>query len=255
MDCETVERENIPERYLAGTLDPESKQQWELHYFSCDRCAEVLATWQAIDKPLRAMAGSIRREIRPRRTTATWLWAGAAIAAALVVGLGITLTLPSSHPATQPAETAAKAPAANQWTELARLDPPTYRAPTLRAAGSPAEIQFQKAMESYVRRDYPQTIVGLRAALEFDSEAPAPRFFLGACDLLTGNSVEGAQELERVAAGDSPFAQEAQFDLAKAYLLQGNQDQALATLRRLADVPGDFREPARQLIARITAAQ
>jgi len=53
MDCEAVERENIPERYLAGTLDPDLKAQWELHYFSCGRCAELLATWQAIDRPLR----------------------------------------------------------------------------------------------------------------------------------------------------------------------------------------------------------
>jgi anti-sigma factor RsiW len=251
MDCETVARENLTERYLAGKLDPAVKEQWELHYFGCDRCAELLATWQAIDKPLRGMAGSIRQEIRRRKTTGRWLWAGAAIAAALLVGLGIKMTR-RSGPAPRP-DIAAKVPAVNPLTELARLDPPTYKPPTLRSAGSKAEARFQKAMEPYVTRDYPLTITGLRAALELDPAAAAPRFFLGACDLLTGNAAGGARELERVAAGDSPFAPEARFDLAKAYLMQGNKDQAIAALGKLVDVPGDFQESARQLTARIAA--
>src|ERR1039458_7259893 len=153
MDCETVERENIPERYLAGRLDPESKEQWELHYFACARCAALRAPWQEIDKPLRDMAASIRQEIRPRRDPRTWLWAGAAIAAGLVVGLGIKLTHTSSQNPSRP-EIAAKSPGANPLTELARLEPPAYRPSTLRAAGSKAEVQFQNAMESYLARDY-----------------------------------------------------------------------------------------------------
>jgi tetratricopeptide (TPR) repeat protein len=259
MDCETVERENIVERYLAGTLEPELKEHWERHYFGCDRCAGQLETWQAIEQPLRAMAASIRqeiqpREIRPHQSTARWLWAGAAIAAALLVGLGIKQTLPPSQRLPRP-EISTAAPTVSPLAELARLEPPAYRPVTLRAAGSKAEAQFQKAMEAYLRRDYPRTIAGLQAALELDPDAPAPRFFLGACDLLTGNTADGVRELERVASGDSPFAQEAQFDLAKGYLLEGNQERALALLRRLADVPGDFRERARQSIARIAAIQ
>jgi tetratricopeptide (TPR) repeat protein len=254
MDCEAVERENIPERYLAGTLDPDLKAQWELHYFSCGRCAELLATWQAIDRPLRDMAGSIRQVIRPRQTTGRWLWAGAAIAAAVLVGLGIRLATTSGNAPPHP-QIAVTAPAVNPLTELARLDPPSYRSPTLRGAGSQAEVQFQKAMESYLTRDYLGAIAGLRAALDLDPAAAAPRFFLGACEVLTGDTASGARDFERVAAGDSPFAPEARFDLAKAYLQQGNKDKAIATLRPLADVPSDFQEPARQLMARLAALQ
>ena len=253
MDCETVTRENIAERYLAGTLDPQLKEQWELHYFGCERCAQELATWQEIEQPLRSMVVSIRQEIRPRKATGTWIWAGAAIAAALLVGLGVKMMAPSGQHQPQP-QAAVKTSAANPFTELARMDPPAYQPPTLRAAGSQSEVQFHKAMEFYTLHDYPQAIAGLRAALDVDGAAAAPRFFLGACELLTGNTAEGAKDLERV-AGDSPFAPEAQFDLAKAYLLQGNREQAVAALRRLTDVPGDFREPARQLLTRIIAAQ
>ena len=251
MDCETVERENIAERYLAGTLEPQLKEQWELHYFGCDHCAELLATWQAIAEPLRQRESAIRQEIRARKTTPRWLWAGAAIAAALVIGLAIERS--PSLPGKDSPKAHVTAPALRNWTELARLDPPAYQPSTLRAAGSKAETQFQTAMEAYLRRDYPQAIAGLRASLELGPDAAAPRFFLGACDVLTGDTAGGVREWERVASGDSPFVQEAQFDLAKAYLLQRDEDRALSTLRKLAGAPGDFREPARQLIGRITA--
>jgi tetratricopeptide (TPR) repeat protein len=251
MDCETVERENIAERYLAGTLEPQLKEQWERHYFGCDRCAELLDTWQAIAEPLHQRESAIRQEIRPRKTRAQWLWAGAAIAAALVIGLAVK---PSrSLPGENPPKAQVAAPAARNWTELARLDPPAYQPSTLRAAGSKAEVQFQTAMNAYLRRDYRQAIAGLRASLEIDRDGAAPRFFLGACDFLTGDTAGAIREWERVASGDSPFAQEAQFDLAKGYLLVGDENRALSTLRKLAAVPGDFREPARELIERITA--
>jgi tetratricopeptide (TPR) repeat protein len=257
MDCQTVERENIAERYLAGALDSRLKEEWELHYFSCDRCAEQLATWQAIEKPLRAMEGSIRMEIGPRKTSRAWLWAGTAVAAALLVGMVIKLD--QRPQSVQPAAEATIATNPARWAEIAQLQPPAYRPPTLRSAASKADAQFQKAMEPYQHGDYSQAIAGLQVALQLEPEAAAPRFFLGICELLTGNAADGARELERVAAGDSPFAQEAQFNLAKAYLVegnrQGNKDRALSTLRRLTDTPGEFREPARQLMARIAAMQ
>lgn len=253
MDCETVERENIAERYLAGTLEPALKEQWELHYFGCDHCAELLATWQAVAEPLRQREGAIRQEIAPRRTAPRWLWAGAGIAAALVIGFGskVSLSLPGKN--TPQAQVAA--PAARDWTELARLDPPAYQPNTLRAAGSQAEVRFQSAMDAYLRRDYPRAIAGLQASLELDPDGAAPRFFLGACDLLTGDTAGAIREWERVASGDSPFVQETQFDLAKSYLLRGDEDRALSLLRKLAGVPGDFSEPARALMGRVTAVR
>jgi TolA-binding protein len=252
MDCETVERENIPERYLAGALDAPLKEQWEQHYFACDRCAELLATWQAIDRPLRQRADAIRRESLRPKPSARWLWAGAAIAAAVAIGVGVEMSMPRQKP--QVAQVVAPAPV-NPWLELARLDPPAYQPNTFRGAGSKADAQFQAAMEAYLRRDYAQAATGLRAALELDPDAAASRFFLGACDLLTGDSTSGVRELERVASGDSPFAQEARFDLAKGHLQQNDPTRAMADLRQLTDVPGDFQEPARQLLARVSAAR
>jgi FimV-like protein len=110
-------------------------------------------------------------------------------------------------------------------------------------------------MELYQKRDYPGAIAGLQAALALDPAASAPRFFLGATELLTGDAAAGARDLQMVAAGSSPFAPEAQFDLAKAYLQQGNKAQAVDALRKLADGPGDFQAAARQLLDRISAVQ
>ena len=66
-----------------------------------------------------------------------------------------------------------------------------------------------------------------------------------------GDTAGAVREWERVASVTSPFVEEAQFDLAKAYLRLGDEDRALSTLRRLAGGAGDFREPARQLMERI----
>jgi len=254
MDCAQVERESIPERYLAGTLHPQLKEEWELHYFACDHCAELLATWQAIDKPLRSMADSIRREIAPRRNVGRWVGLGAAIAATLLVAWGVrTIATRGNHPT--PSIAASQAPPATappEWQEFARLDPPDYQPQTLRATGTSAEVQFQKAMESYVRHDYPQAAAGLKTAVGLDPSAAAPRFFLGASEILAGNPTDGIADLEHVASGDSPFVREAQFDLAKAYLMRNERDRAVDILRKLAGAPGDFQTQATQLLALLT---
>jgi TolA-binding protein len=249
MDCVTAERENIIERYLTGRLEPSVKEEWERHYFGCDHCAQQLATWRAVEGPLRAMADEIRQEIPQPRTRRAWLWAGAGIAAALLLAAGASRLL---HPSPVAAPVA-NSPAAERQRliELAQLDPPAYAAPVLRGMESKAEMQFQKAMQAYQRRDYPPAVAGLRAALRLDPAAPAPRFFLGACLLLSGQVEEGIGELRTVASGRSPFAEEAGFVLAKGYLRQGDKDSALETLRSVAAGQGDFSSQATQLIAQI----
>jgi tetratricopeptide (TPR) repeat protein len=246
MTCEAVERDNIIERYIAGRLDSSMKEQWEQHYFGCERCASQLETMMAIQQPLRSMAEEIRQEMPRRGKNVRWIWAGAAIAATLLAAVAVSYSrrpappvagiVPSQHP---------------QLAELARLDPPAYPAPVLRGAQSPAESQFREAMQAYSDHDYRQAITGLQAALRLDPGAESARFFLGACYLMSGDPRAGTRELQTVSAGHSPFAEEAAFDQAKGYLLQGDQTTAIHILHRIADNKGEFSTRARELITRI----
>jgi tetratricopeptide (TPR) repeat protein len=238
MTCQGVDRENVIERYIAGRLDTREKEDWEQHYFGCERCAAQLETCLAVKEPLRAMAPEIRRELPPARRIATWMWLAAA-AATVLIGLAAVRF------AGQPA------PPVAQLAGLARFEPPTYSPPVLRGVESKLEAQFREAMVAYSRRDYRQAITGLHSALALDPGSDAARFFLGACYLLTGDAASGTRELRAVAAGHSPFASEAAYDLAKGYLQQGDKATALQVLRRIADGNGEFSENARHLIHQI----
>jgi TolA-binding protein len=135
---------------------------------------------------------------------------------------------------------------------LARLEPPAYAAPALRGAETTAETLFRQAMEAYLRHDYSAAISGLQASLHSDPEAAGPRFFLGASQLLVGRTIAGMNDLARVAASKSPFAEEARFDLAKGHLSLGQRKEALELLRTVESQGGDFAARARSLIAEIT---
>jgi TolA-binding protein len=246
MDCERASRENLAERYLAGALDAETRDDWEQHFFGCEQCAQQVEILQSIISPLREMAPEIRQEMKPQRPVRRWFWVAIPVAAMA----GLIIAIPSMDvmrkKTAQPAPVAvAKAP---DFTLLAKLDPPAYNAPVLRGVDSPAQQRFREAMTAYQSHDWSKAIEGLQRSLELDSTAAATRFFLGAAYLLGGNALSASTELERVASGDSPFRDEARFDLAKAYMAQNRPEEAIASLRNCG---GEFAAPANDLISRI----
>ncbi len=244
MDCERANRESIAERYIAGTLDTKTTEEWEQHYFACDHCAQQVELLRTIAAPLREMAPEIRNEIRPSAPARRWVWIAIPVAAmaALVVAIP-SIDLIGRKPPAPVTENIAP-----DFTFLSKLDPPAYQARVLRGVDTQAEQQFREAMTAYQAHDWERAITGLQRSLELDSKAAATRFFLGATYLLNGNAQAGVAELERVAAVDSPFRDEARFDLAKGYLALNRPDEAIAALHSCG---GEFAGPAGGLIARI----
>ena len=245
MDCERAIRESIAERYLAGTLDPQTTDEWEQHFFACEQCAQQVEILQSIVPALREMAPRIRQEMKPQRPVRRWFWIAIPVAAmaALIIAIPSLDVMRKKSPTAAPA--VSETP---DFTLLAKFDPPAYQAPMLRGVDSPAESRFRGAMSAYLAHDWPHAIEGLQRSLELDSKAPAPRFFLGASYLLAGNPQAASAELERSASVDSPFRDEARFDLAKAYLALNRPDEAIASLWSCS---GEFGAEARSLIARI----
>jgi hypothetical protein len=247
MDCERADREDIAGRYLSGTLEAGLIEPWEEHYFACDVCADRLESLCAIVRPLRATDASIRAELSSSELSDKWFWAAAALAAMLVLGVATAdLRTPPHGVSTRDI---------GKLAELARVEPPAFTFPVMRGIPTQVELQFQDAMRSYPIRDYARTIADLRAVLEIQPEAVAPRFFLGACYLLTARAGEGIRELRNAAAKDSAFVEEARFYLAKGYLMEGRKHDAVTVLGDLAAMQGELSEVARRLAREVAAAE
>jgi tetratricopeptide (TPR) repeat protein len=229
MDCASANSDNLAQRYLAGTLDAQIKAEWEKHYLACENCAEQMELYRQITPALRE---------KPPGTARRWLWMIFPVAAMVLIALMIPVSRGHKPPATPAPDLAA----------LAKLDPRSYDVPVLRGVESAAERKFREAMAAYRALDWPRAIEELRASLELDQRVPEPRFFLGVSYMLNGNPGAAVDELGHVAASDSPLAEEAAFDLAKAYLALGKADEALAVLARCR---GEFAAQAAALRARI----
>jgi tetratricopeptide (TPR) repeat protein len=253
--CERVLQEDIAVAYLRGDLPEAERDAFEQHTFECADCFERLQV-------VRALQGVLRREAEAGRGTAVvgrrrgpgvgWLaWA----AGAAFVAVGATMILrnmppPGPVPTTAPTASASVPTAQPSVTVTtpARLEPPLY-APLIVRGAAPPDTPFTKAMEAYVRGDYPAAASGLRAALEEDPADAEARFYLGVSELVAGRSPEAVRELDRVATGDDTgFAEAARYYLAHAYLAQRDVAAARRELRRVAHGDGDHKEQAQRLL-------
>jgi TolA-binding protein len=126
---------------------------------------------------------------------------------------------------------------------LAVFFPPSYRP----VAGSVATPEFRTAIAHYVQRDYAAAIPGLASV-----DSVEARFYLGICNLYTGNHNAGIAELQKViAAGDTPYLEQARFYLAKGLIKAGNLAGAREQLNLTIALHGDMDEQAEALLARL----
>lgn len=240
MNCPEVELEHIVEQYLAGQLREPEREQWELHYFECDRCFAALQAMLAVQSALRA-AGPAMIPVRRRPV---WAWPAMGLAAAAALFAAVLFTRPS-HEA---ARNVPPAVAHEGILTLARVEPPPYAASTLRGPGDSAASDFRAAMENYPAGDYHATAAALRQVLQRHPDSADARYFLGICELLDGKAQAAVPELRSIAAAGSPYAEEAHYFLAQAYLRLGQVPDALAELKR---VEGEYAPKARRLIQQI----
>jgi tetratricopeptide (TPR) repeat protein len=262
MSCATIGAQDVAGRYLAGTLSESERDAYERHYFECQECFDALRMAGA---PLVASPS-------PAEAARNWWPAWLAAAAVVLVGVwlwparpaqnggapapqtsaqpGTAAGTPSIPPVVSPAprDTAAQSP----LVELARFAPPPSDLPVLRGPEDEARLLFVAALEHYAHRQYPAAIDGLRRAIDKDPTAPGPRFFVGACLLLTGQTQAGIAELKRtIALGDSPYFEEAHFYLAKGLLQAGDAAAARRELTTMIALDGDHRSEAKQLLSQI----
>jgi tetratricopeptide (TPR) repeat protein len=243
MNCAQIQSGELLEEYLLRRLPDERADALELHILECDACFEELRTMQAAQQALR----ECRRPggAAPGRR----IWALLVAAAALfAIVVWTRQELSARHVAAKPPPVVRT----DALAELARVDPPAYKAPVLRGAGIPNAIPFADAMRMYADGDWAGAAAGLERAEALDPAAPGPPFYLGICRLALGQAEASIPPLERVIAlGDTAYRESAQLYLAKAWLQRRDRDRARAALETLAALHGDLEAEARRMLQRL----
>lgn len=283
MQCEQVLRDEITERYLLGALSASDQEAFEQHYFECASCFDRLENLSVLRQALAGGAAAGEAASGARRRGTPWTWAAAAALALVAGGLywqfvrsngppggpgdgdgGLAeqqpavlvqpapeAPSPSAHPPSSGAEVAARSAA---LAALAVVQAPKYAPTTLRGALDEAARRFREAMRLYVRKDYAGARAELRAAAGLDRERPDIAFFLGVCELLTGEPGAAVAALERaIALGESPYLEEAHFYLAKAHVRRGELADAAAELEATVRLRGEREQEARELLQKLEA--
>ena len=243
MTCGEVERGELAERYVLGQLDERQQEAFEDHYFDCAACLEQVRALQDAREALAADAVRAPRRTWPR--LAGVLATAAAVILAVRVGQELWNSSDTPPSSSVPrADVVLPAPPAR-----ARIVLPPYTPPRLRAVPGDAQRVFREAMVSYVAADCTGALPGLQRAVSLDVSLLQARFYLAACELHEARTNEGAANLERViAAGESPYLEDARFLLAQARIEQRDIEGARQELRRVIALQGDRREQAQRLL-------
>lgn len=264
VECQHVVDESLAEQYVAGQLDDDVRDAFELHYMGCAACFERVAVLHEVRARLSAelTTGLALPAVGAARWVGRRVWlATAGLAASLMIGMWVV-----PRRASAPVGTAAVSPAAavaepsfgpvaaapvDPLAALASFEPPAYRASVLRGREDEAAVQFRAAMAFYQQGRFADAVPGLSRAATSREDAA---FFLAACRLLTGDAPRAAEAARQaVAFGDTSYREEAQLLLAKALLRLHDRDAALRELEGVAAMEGEHRREAADLLARLAS--
>lgn len=186
MTCETVEREEIAEKYVGGRLDAGAQDRFEVHMLECRHCLQRVEVLEGLRAELEVRAGAIR--VQPSRSRWTWLLMPAA--AAIVIACAALLAHRASRRNAVPAATQSQAttaappvpkqpptpPEVAQAPEGQRTGPPSPPARTLAGTPSvpPATPPAQPSSELAVAPQRPAEGSGAQVARAAKPKPQAP---------------------------------------------------------------------------------
>lgn len=195
--------DDAPQRYVAGTLPSDAAEAFEIHLLGCAGCQRLVEEASALRAALRVRA-------TPRRTPRL-LWA-TATAAAIVVAVALL-----------------RGP--NGFEQLGRTAAPPFSGVLARSDPDSASQGITDGLTAYSGGDYRRAAALLGSAQRASAE-PGVAFLLGAARLMSGDR-RGAITAFHAASepAGNPYAAEARYYAAKAWLQLGRADSALAELR------------------------
>jgi len=164
-----------------------------------------------------------------------------------------TVTEPVAHPSdSHSTDRTGRSLRAQRLARLAHADPPRYSPSVLRGAYDEATLLFEDGMTSYAAADYAAAVPILRQAAKADTSRTDIAFFLAASELMERDFVAARSGFEGVLAhGETPFAQEAHYYLAKIALASNDIDQARTELGDVVAAGGPLATKANSMLAEL----
>ena len=228
--CLQHEARDTPARYAAGRLEGPEAEDFELHLIGCASCQESVQLASAIRGELRDAPA------RSRRIRGWPVVLAGAVAATLVLAFS-----------------------AGEWNrrrELGQLGAigvmPSYHGIEVRAAGAPADSLFIAGMRAYVEGRTADALPLLVDARAGGADTATTSFFIGVLELRAGDARDALGSLMAAAARPSPYAAEARYYAAKAWLQLRRADSAMAQLEAAARHDTDIAAAARALADSVT---
>ena len=215
--CHLVGADVVP-RYVAGTLEPDAVEPFELHMVDCATCQRAIREAAALRKVLRKVQRTTegaRATPRPMRRRLQWAVPLAAAAAVTAIWL--------ARPSDAPVE------------RLGRLaGAPALDVLSVRGDPDSVALLVQQGIDAYHSGRYPEA-ARLFARADSLSPSESATFYRGVSALLGGNAAGAIEVLRRVTStAGGPYAAEGHFYSAKAWLRQGRADSALVHLATIA---------------------
>lgn len=256
MDCETIRKRHLADEYRAGRLTAEEAEDYERHFFACDRCFADLRLRDHVAERLSEEGSSLfadeaGREKSRRGEREVSGWRGL-LDPAWLRSAGVSLALRAGAVAVVAVLAVfAIGRLSDQSSEFRDLWTPTahpYVASELR--GDAGAVEFRSGMEAYVAGRYEEAVDRLRRSAETGSPNGEVSFYLGV-SLLMLDDAEAAEAALQRAIEHMPSSALYRWYLAQAKLKQGRVKAAEAELGQIADGGGQYAYEARSLLQRI----
>lgn len=235
--CAFADRGDL-ERYVAGTSPASETEEFERHLVGCAICQDGVRLGSAVRAALRSPPSQLAP--RPRRTRRrAALLAATLLAASIVAVVGVRV---------------ANQNAIRQLGAVASL--PAYGGVAVRSEESEGDSLFAEGMRLYDARRFEEASLALENARARGADSVPTSFFLGVLRLVRDQPAAAQRELRVVLRhGDTPYAAEARFYLAKAWLRLGEGDSARAHLNELTSGPLPIAARARALVDSLPGAK
>ncbi len=287
MDCPLRSGHDLAEAYVAGTLPEAEQDAYEQHFFSCSMCLAQVQTLQELADRLRQLPAAAvraphagpgldvgpvarpgargrpgrgvrlvvagRREPAPTARGRDGPRHGSEPGAESESdGKSIGPTVPPLPPEAPSSTAPVEAPSRHAvLAQLALIVPPRYVPLAVRGEAPPAG-SFDAAMAHYVAGRHREAAAALRALSQATPTDPGIAFFWGISELAVGRPAAARDGLSRAIAADvQPYADEAHFYLAKAYLAEDAVDQARRELRYAVEHEAGPEGEAQRLLAEL----
>jgi hypothetical protein len=110
---------------------------------------------------------------------------------------------------------------------------------------------FPQSVEKYRSGDYKSASASFTAMLSEDPASVAPRFLLGLSYMAMNDFDNAVTELDKIAGNSNTYQKEANWYLALTYLKKGEIEKAAKCFGILAQSPGFYNEPSKEILRRL----